>query len=201
MIRKLQLAALLVIAGVVPVTASAQTTTTTATTTTNSTTTTTTSSFDALSPGNQKIARALFEAQQPTATGGAPLDLNEIADLKGKTGWGNVFKEMKSEGLIGAKNLGQVVSSHEYDLSHSATLGAGNSGGTLTVTTAGGQTAATGPGHSNGAESAEHGSTNAGHHGNETVSNASGASFASAAAVSSASNGFHAGGNSGAHGH
>ncbi|HEY3144915.1 MAG TPA: hypothetical protein VGJ75_01120, partial [Dongiaceae bacterium] len=42
----------------------------------------TTGAFDRLSPGNQKIARSLFEAQQPTANGSAPLSLNQIAALK-----------------------------------------------------------------------------------------------------------------------
>jgi hypothetical protein len=94
---------------------------TTRATTTDSTATggsSTTGAFERLSPGNQKIARSLFEAQQPTTTGPAPLSLNQIAALKAGnggedgTGWGNVFKQMKSEGLVDAKNLGQVVSGH-----------------------------------------------------------------------------------------
>ena len=72
--------------------------------------------FGSLSPGDQKTARSLFLAQQPTPTGPAPLSLNQIAALKGHAGWGEVFKQMKSEGLITAKNLGQVVSAHEASL-------------------------------------------------------------------------------------
>lgn len=66
--------------------------------------------FDQLSPGNQKIAQALFDAQQSSATA-TPLSRDDIAAMKqdGK-GWGVVFKEMKQRGLVDAKNLGQVVS-------------------------------------------------------------------------------------------
>ena len=83
-------------------------------------------SFDKLSPGNQKIARALYEAQQTRTetsgstsgtTSGSPstasktYSLDDIAAMKqsGK-GWGVVFKEMKANGYYpDAKNLGQVV--------------------------------------------------------------------------------------------
>lgn len=84
-------------------------------------------SFDKLSPGNQKIARALYEAQRTRtetsgSTSGTTLgspstasktySLDDIAAMKqsGK-GWGVVFKEMKANGYYpDAKNLGQVVS-------------------------------------------------------------------------------------------
>ena len=66
--------------------------------------------FDKLSPGNQKIAQALFDAQQssPTTT---PLSRDDIAAMKqdGK-GWGGVFRQMRKDGLVQEKNLGQVVS-------------------------------------------------------------------------------------------
>ncbi|MBI4611430.1 MAG: hypothetical protein HY726_20760 [Candidatus Rokubacteria bacterium] len=72
--------------------------------------------FDSLSPGNQKIARALFEAQKQdaasaTSTTTKALTLDDIAAMKlnGK-GWGVVFKEMKAQGLIQERNLGQLVS-------------------------------------------------------------------------------------------
>jgi len=109
--------------------------------TTNGTTSTTDGRFANLSPGNQKIARSLFEAQvapaEPppggttndgtatggtmvsattdgtaTATTGSAWTLDQIAAAKQSgQGWGNVFREMKAQGLIEAKNLGQVVSS------------------------------------------------------------------------------------------
>lgn len=91
--------------------AGAQTTTSTAQQST--TTSSNEGAFDELSPGNQKIARALFEAQK-TDTASSPtksLTLDDIAAMKqsGK-GWGQVFQEMKAQGLVQEKNLGQVVS-------------------------------------------------------------------------------------------
>lgn len=80
--------------------------------------------FTALSPGGQKITRALYDAQKTpsseTSTGtagesgtsGTSLrSLDDIAAAKASgQGWGQVFKEMKADGLIEEKNLGQVVS-------------------------------------------------------------------------------------------
>lgn len=91
----------------------------------STTTTSNTGAFDKLSPGNQKIAQALFDAMQasqPPASGTAtsstpasgtvePLTLDDIAAMKldGK-GWGKIFHELKKMGLVQEKNLGQVVS-------------------------------------------------------------------------------------------
>jgi hypothetical protein len=82
-------------------------------------------SYQQLSVGNQKIARALFEAQvQPTTTTvtpGArrPLTLDQIAAMKQNgSGWGQVFQQMQAKGLISEKNLGQVVS--RYNASHTS---------------------------------------------------------------------------------
>jgi hypothetical protein len=97
--------------------------------------------FDRLSPGNQRIARALFEAQpqpQPDLPGTTPpaprpLTLDEIADKKlAGEGWGNVFKDMKAQGLVEEKNLGQVVS--RWSRNHG---GFSSSSGTLITTGAG----------------------------------------------------------------
>ncbi len=75
--------------------------------------TTGTGAFEKLSPGDQKIARALFEAQ--TTSGGAtPLTLEQIAAKKKHSGWGEIFKHMKAQGLVTDKNLGQAVSSFEH---------------------------------------------------------------------------------------
>ncbi|HXH81564.1 MAG TPA: hypothetical protein VNN07_01400 [Candidatus Tectomicrobia bacterium] len=107
--------------------------------------------YERLSPGNQKIARALWEAQQPsstpsngtgttTTTARQPLTLDEIAARKQSgQGWGQVFKSMKAQGLVQEKNLGQVVSKY----SRSQYSGAG------VVTTAGNATVSTGT-HRNG---------------------------------------------------
>lgn len=89
------------------------TSTTSANTTTSSTTSTANAgTFDRLSPGDQKIARALFDAQVGGATPGTTkLSLDDIAALKGSgKGWGVVFQDMKARGLVQARNLGQVVS-------------------------------------------------------------------------------------------
>src|SRR2546427_3751305 len=77
-----------------------------------------TSAFGQLPPGEQKIARALFEAQ----TGSTRLTPDQIAEMKGREGWGRVFKQMKEQGLLTQKNLGQVVSNFERQ--HNGTRGA-----------------------------------------------------------------------------
>ena len=65
--------------------------------------------FERLAPGEQKIARSLFTAQRRDAPPGSRLTLDQIAAKKSGEGWGGVFKDMKSQGLVTAKNLGQVV--------------------------------------------------------------------------------------------
>ncbi len=63
-------------------------------------------SFAALSPGNRAIANALYEAQR----GPFRWTRNQIATarLSGE-GWGEIFHEMRSDGLVHAKSLGQVI--------------------------------------------------------------------------------------------
>jgi hypothetical protein len=65
--------------------------------------------FERLAPGEQKVARSLFSAQRRDVPPGSRLTLDQIAAKKGGEGWGGVFKDMKSQGLVTAKNLGQVV--------------------------------------------------------------------------------------------
>src|SRR2546422_4160130 len=77
-----------------------------------------TGAFGQLPPGEQKIARALFEAQ----AGPTRLTPDQIAEMKGREGWGRVFKQMKEQGLLTQKNLGQVVSNFERQ--HNGTRGA-----------------------------------------------------------------------------
>jgi hypothetical protein len=82
--------------------------------------------YERLSPGNQKVARALFDAQLaapiPGPTAGAKtLTLDEIAAQKqGGTAWGQVFHSMKTRGLLHESNLGQVVTRYEHQGSGSA---------------------------------------------------------------------------------
>jgi hypothetical protein len=66
-------------------------------------------------PSDKKVAQALFEAQgKGTASGAPPMTLEQIVAMKSRQGgWGQVFKDMKSKGLLTQKNLGQVVSDFE----------------------------------------------------------------------------------------
>jgi len=158
---------------------------TSGTTSTNTSTPSTTGSFQSLSPGQQKIARSLFEAQQPSATGPAPLSLDQIAAMKQGTGWGQVFKQMKSEGLVGdAKNLGQVVSGHAT--TQASTTTTAGTGASTTVTTANGRPVGSGGSHTSSGNAAEG-------HGNSThVSDAHVASTGSGGSHGSAASNVHA---------
>jgi hypothetical protein len=73
--------------------------------------------YEAMSPGNQNVARALHEAQSLTPlppTGGSrkPLSLEQVASMKqSSSGWGQVFKDMQKKGLLlKDKTLAQIVS-------------------------------------------------------------------------------------------
>ena len=85
--------------------------------------------FDELSPGNQKAVRALFEAQRSDLPPGTSrLTLDEIAARKQHgQGWGRIFGDMKSRGLVDAKNFGQVISSfnHRHHLSSASAVTTG----------------------------------------------------------------------------
>jgi len=146
----------------------AQTSTTTTTTTTATVTAVNPApsdpgAFDRLSPGNQRIANALFEAQTqpaPGSDGPIPMTHDQIATAKGSTGWGQVFRQMQGQGLVGAKNLGQVVSGRYVSPTATAGMAAtasvsrsvGSTGGKkpTTFTTASGRTVTTGKGVAGG---------------------------------------------------
>lgn len=70
--------------------------------------------FASLSPGNQKIADSLYRVEELSpVTGEKPMTRDDIAAAKlSDKGWGVVFKQMKQDGLVTARNLGQVVSHH-----------------------------------------------------------------------------------------
>jgi hypothetical protein len=94
--------------------------------------------YQRLNPGNQKVARALFEAQKApstiTTTSGSgrtttespstatvaaagaapkPLTLDQIAAMKQNgSGWEHVFKTMRAQGLIAERSIAQVVTRH-----------------------------------------------------------------------------------------
>src|SRR5205823_11983337 len=93
------------------------------------TTTSSTGAFQNLSPGGQRIAQSLFNSQHPPS-GTQPRTLDQIAAMKGREGWGRVFKEMKADGLVQAKNLGQVVSGHAQTAGASTSTGMAGGRGT-----------------------------------------------------------------------
>ena len=95
--------------------------------------------FASLSPGNQTIARALYEAQTTPATS-SKLTLDQIARMKQEgQGWGNVFRAMKAQGRVDARNLGAIVSASKHQAStpvaDSTTTGGGIGGSTSAGTT------------------------------------------------------------------
>ena len=107
-----------------------------------------TEAFAQLPPVEQKIARALFEAQ----TGPTRLTPDQIVDMKkGGEGWGKVFKQMKEQGLLTEKNLGQVVSNFErqHNEARGATTGRARDEG-ASGAPAGGNGMSRGAGHSGG---------------------------------------------------
>ena len=66
--------------------------------------------YESLSPGNKRVAVALFEAQKSPAQNGTPLTLDQIAgERRSGKSWGEVFQAMKSQGLIDAETLAQVL--------------------------------------------------------------------------------------------
>ncbi|MFN4283879.1 MAG: hypothetical protein ACK4NA_14675 [Alphaproteobacteria bacterium] len=72
--------------------------------------------IESLSPGNRLIAEALFAAQAPDAQGRASWSLTKIAAERGAgQNWGDVFHRMKSENLLRADTLGQVVTWYQYN--------------------------------------------------------------------------------------
>jgi hypothetical protein len=87
--------------------------------------------YERMSAANQKIARALFDAQAaavapaPDSSNAKALTLDEIAAQKQSgTAWGQVFSAMKSRGLLLEKSLGQVVSRYEHQSSSAVTAAA-----------------------------------------------------------------------------
>src|SRR5262249_37591329 len=104
--------------------------------------------FEQLSPGNQKIARAIFESQRlaPTPpTSPKPLSLDQIAALKQHgRGWGGVYKDLRGKGLVQDKNLGQAVSRFNHEHKSSGLR-------SVEITTASGKTVSVGgTGHNGG---------------------------------------------------
>ena len=89
-----------------------------------------TPTFDQLSPGNQKIAEALFTAQ--TEPKGMTLEAIAMSKQDGM-GWGEIFRQTVSD----AKNLGQAVSSFQHSISPGSPGSHGISPGSEVVVTTG----------------------------------------------------------------
>jgi hypothetical protein len=101
--------------------------------------------FEALSPGNQKIADALVKAQTP-APGSAPLTRDQIAAMKAHQGWGEILNQLKAQGLMQDKNLGQVISRYNHTAKTTSTP--------TIVTTASGRSAVVAGGHGRSSKTA-----------------------------------------------
>jgi len=72
------------------------------------------SPFEQLSPGNRRTATALFEAQKTSVPSAQRLTLDQISSERrsGKK-WGEIFQTMKTQGLIQAETLSQVLGRHD----------------------------------------------------------------------------------------
>lgn len=71
--------------------------------------------YKELSPGGQKIADSLFDGQSIGEEGNHAWSLDQIATAKQDgQGWGEIFKQMKNDGLTDAKNIGQLVSGRHH---------------------------------------------------------------------------------------
>ena len=78
--------------------------------------------YESLSRGNQKIVRAIYESQKVGAvprTTFKPLSRDDIAALKRDGhGWGQVYEQLRSQGLVAEKHLGQVITRYNQHKNH-----------------------------------------------------------------------------------
>lgn len=119
------------VVGIFAATAVAEAQTTTPTAPTNE------GAYESLSPGNQKIVRAIDESQKVGAapkTTFKPLSRDDIAAMKKDGhGWGQVYEQLRSQGLVHEKNLGQTISKYNQQKNHETST-------TTRITTASGRT-------------------------------------------------------------
>lgn len=72
--------------------------------------------FNNLSPSNQRVAEALYRSQRAGAARGSAWSLDKIASAsQSEYGWGGVFKQMQTTGLIRESNLGEVISQYRSE--------------------------------------------------------------------------------------
>jgi len=112
--------------------------------------------FGRLSLGNQKVAAALYYAQSTgdsrngTTIAVRALTLEEIAAKRGRgQAWGQIFRELKAQGLVHEKSLGQVVARYQQTLETTP--------GLLASDTSGGRSNANEAGSNGSAGGAVHG--------------------------------------------
>ena len=75
------------------------------------------SAFDQLSAGNQKIARALFQAQGPRGV----LTLDEIAALKlSGPSWTEIFQDLMGRDIVSNRSIGYIMRQHKAEIEQSA---------------------------------------------------------------------------------
>lgn len=149
--------------------------------------------YDTLPPGNKSIAESLYNAQ----TGPTYWTRDQIATAKmSGDGWGEIFHEMKRDGLITEKSLGQVIrrdASAPAALHHSGSSLSSRPHREIIVTTASGASRVVGIGNghaSRGTGTTSTLTTGKGSHGASAASSALGGGFAAG----------HSGGQGGGHG-
>ncbi len=92
--------------------------------------------FGALSPGGMKIVDSIYDSHLLSDSHRAMGDMlttDQIAFMKGDTGWGNVYKQLLANdpSLVSHRNLGQAISSRNHQNSPATT--------TIVLTTGTGQ--------------------------------------------------------------
>lgn len=92
--------------------------------------------YNALSEDNRKIVSAIYEAQlgSPKDDGtGTILSRDEIATMRAKAGWADVYRQLHQKGMVTEKNLGQAVNAY------SRSLRTGGNTDVMVIYTAGGE--------------------------------------------------------------
>jgi hypothetical protein len=68
-----------------------------------------TGSFERLSPEDQTIARAIFDAQKPSAPKALSLDQLAARKLYDRKGWPSIYKDLQRQGLVREKSLDRAI--------------------------------------------------------------------------------------------
>ena len=92
--------------------------------------------YERLSASNKKVAEALFNGQVVTDNGKDPLSLDQIAAAKRRSGWGRIFRKLKKDGLLEARNLRELTSGrYERSIARKSRSRKSKKGGSSTVVT------------------------------------------------------------------